>query len=129
MQISCKRFKVNRFLVFLFFVFLATLPGASQAARNPLQTNATPAFLDDKSFPDMLDFDPNNPVIPHGDAVKIAVAPPFSGPAAIDGQYNFLYFQRTTCPVPTPPGRSANSDVKYALHLTAEVVEMFRRQK
>lgn len=46
-----------------------------------------------KSAPDMSDFDPNNPVIPHGDTIKIAIVSEFSGPAAINGQIDFVCMQ------------------------------------
>ena len=34
----------------------------------------------------MADFDPNNPVVPKGDTIKIGHLDPFSGPAAINGE-------------------------------------------
>lgn len=42
-----------------------------------------------EQFPDMSDYDPNNPVIPKGDTIKVAIVASFSGPSAINGQ---LYF-------------------------------------
>ena len=44
-------------------------------------------------MPDMSDFDPNHPVIPHGDTIKIAIVAPFSGPAAINGQIDYIAIQ------------------------------------
>ena len=46
--------------------------------------------FDLKNMADMSDFDPNNPVIPTGDTIKIAVVASFSGPAALSGQIFWL---------------------------------------
>jgi ABC-type branched-subunit amino acid transport system substrate-binding protein len=35
---------------------------------------------------DMSDFDPNNPIVPSGDTIKIAIVASFSGPAALVGE-------------------------------------------
>ena len=51
------------------------------------------ASLDLGKTPDMSDFDPNHPVIPKGDTIKIAIVAPFSGPAAINGQIDFIAVQ------------------------------------
>ena len=51
------------------------------------------ASLDLAKMPDMTDFDPNNPVIPKGDTIKIAIVASFSGPAAINGQIDFICMQ------------------------------------
>jgi ABC-type branched-subunit amino acid transport system substrate-binding protein len=42
---------------------------------------------------DMSDFDPNNPIIPSGDTIKIAIVASFSGPAAIVGEIYCLPVQ------------------------------------
>jgi len=42
--------------------------------------------LDVNKISDMSDFDPNNPIIPTGDTIKIALVASFSGPAAVVGQ-------------------------------------------
>jgi ABC-type branched-subunit amino acid transport system substrate-binding protein len=47
---------------------------------------AVNAKFDVDKMADMSDFDPNNPVIPTGDTIKIAVVASFSGPAAINGE-------------------------------------------
>ena len=44
------------------------------------------AVFDYDRFPDMSDFDPNNPVEPGGDTIKIAIVASFSGPAASVGE-------------------------------------------
>ena len=44
------------------------------------------ARFDASKMGDMSDFDPNNPVIPTGDTIKIAIVASFSGPAAVVGQ-------------------------------------------
>ena len=51
------------------------------------------AAFDPDKMADMSDFDPNNPVIPTGDTIKIAVVASFSGPAAIVGQIYFISVQ------------------------------------
>jgi branched-chain amino acid transport system substrate-binding protein len=76
----------------LFFSLMIFCPALSEAASR-LQKGAIPSFLDYKSFPDMSDFDPNNPVIPHGDTIKIAIVAPFSGPATVVGQGDFIMMQ------------------------------------
>lgn len=48
------------------------------------------AVFDAKKMGDMSDFDPNNPVIPKGDTIKIAIVASFSGPAAIVGQIYYI---------------------------------------
>ncbi|MBW2705692.1 MAG: ABC transporter substrate-binding protein [Deltaproteobacteria bacterium] len=49
------------------------------------QAMAANAKFDMSKFSDMSDFDPNTPVIPTGDTIKIAVVASFSGPAASVG--------------------------------------------
>jgi ABC-type branched-subunit amino acid transport system substrate-binding protein len=51
------------------------------------------AAFDGEEMSDMSDFDPNNPVTPTGDTIKIAIVMPFSGPAALNGEMTFLYAQ------------------------------------
>jgi len=51
---------------------------------------AANAQYDAKNMPDMSDFDPNNPVIPTGDTVKIAIVASHSGPAAVVGQIYWI---------------------------------------
>ena len=50
-------------------------------------------FNDPAKISDMSDFDPNNPIIPEGDTIKIAIVASFSGPAAIVGQIYFISAQ------------------------------------
>ncbi len=51
---------------------------------------AMPGF-DVKKMSDMSDFDPNNPVVPTGDTIKIGLLEAFSGPGAISGvAYNLV---------------------------------------
>ena len=49
--------------------------------------------FDPGKMADMSDFDPNNPVIPTGDTIKIAVVASFSGPAAVVGEIYFISTQ------------------------------------
>jgi ABC-type branched-subunit amino acid transport system substrate-binding protein len=49
--------------------------------------------FDPGKMADMSDFDPNNPVIPTGDTIKIAIVASFSGPAAFVGEIYFAPVQ------------------------------------
>jgi len=51
------------------------------------------ASFDTNKMGDMSDFDPNNPIIPTGDTIKIALMASFSGPAAVVGQIYFISVQ------------------------------------
>ena len=54
------------------------------------QSVAMPGF-DAAKMSDMSDFNPNNPVVPTGDTIKIGVIEAFSGPGAIAGVcYNLV---------------------------------------
>ena len=55
-------------------------------------TTPKDAFVVNK-MGDMSDFDPNKPVIPTGDTIKIAIVASFSGPAAINGQIFWICAQ------------------------------------
>jgi branched-chain amino acid transport system substrate-binding protein len=55
--------------------------------------NGVNAKFDVNKMGDMSDFDPNNPVIPTGDTIKIAVVGAFSGPASASGEGFFLEVQ------------------------------------
>ncbi len=73
-------------LVGCFVIFSMWVGGASKA-----MAFATPkAVFDVNKMGDMSDFDPNNPVIPTGDTIKIAVVASHSGPAAIVGQMYWM---------------------------------------
>jgi ABC-type branched-subunit amino acid transport system substrate-binding protein len=54
------------------------------------QAMAAKAKFDPDKMADMSDFDPNNPVIPTGDTIKIAVVTSFSGPAAVVGDIYWI---------------------------------------
>ncbi|MBI5605265.1 MAG: ABC transporter substrate-binding protein, partial [Deltaproteobacteria bacterium] len=62
----------------------------SYTALSPSQAMAVNAAFDFKKMGDMSDFDPNNPVIPTGDTIKIAIVASFSGPAALVGQIYYI---------------------------------------
>jgi branched-chain amino acid transport system substrate-binding protein len=52
---------------------------------------ATPkAAFDVTKMGDMSDFDPNKPIIPTGDTIKIALVASFSGPASLVGQIYWI---------------------------------------
>jgi len=47
-------------------------------------------FNDPAKMADMSDFDPNNPKIPTGDTIKVAIVASFSGPAAVVGEIYWI---------------------------------------
>jgi len=51
---------------------------------------AVVTFNDPDKMADMSDFDPNNPVIPSGDTIKVAIVASFSGPAAVVGEIYWI---------------------------------------
>jgi ABC-type branched-subunit amino acid transport system substrate-binding protein len=59
-------------------------------AFSPSPGIAVNASFDAKQMGDMSDFDPNNPKIPTGDTIKIAIVASFSGPAALVGQIYYI---------------------------------------
>jgi ABC-type branched-subunit amino acid transport system substrate-binding protein len=59
----------------------------------PAQALKAKARYDASKMPPMNDFDPNNPIIPKGDTIKIAIVASFSGPAAIVGDIYFIAVQ------------------------------------
>lgn len=78
--------KNKLFLAFAIVVCLSfiTIPRAMAAGL---------AAFDVNKMGDMSDFDPNNPIIPTGDTIKIAIVASFSGPAAVVGQIYFISVQ------------------------------------
>ena len=74
------------FLATVIFTCLCfiTLPQAMAAGLTSFDVN---------KMGDMSDFDPNNPIIPTGDTIKIALMASFSGPAAVVGQIYFISVQ------------------------------------
>lgn len=71
-------------LLVLMCLLLAGAPAAWAQAK---------AAFDADKMSDMSDFDPNKPVIPTGDTIKIAVVASYSGPAAVVGQIYFIAVQ------------------------------------
>ena len=76
----------KRVLAVIVVVWCLSLLGLPQAM-------AVNAKFDVNKMSDMSDFDPNNPVIPTGDTIKIAVVASFSGPAALVGDIYFVCVQ------------------------------------
>ncbi|MBA4392390.1 MAG: branched-chain amino acid ABC transporter substrate-binding protein [Desulfobacca sp.] len=74
------------FVILICMLFCFTLTALAPAK---IQAAAKAAF-DVKKMGDMSDFDPNNPVIPTGDTIKIALVASFSGPAALVGQIYYI---------------------------------------
>ena len=66
------------------FIFVFLFSFISLATVSPPKVIAVNAAFDVKKMSDMSDFDPNNPVIPTGDTIKIAVVTSFSGPGSYD---------------------------------------------
>jgi ABC-type branched-subunit amino acid transport system substrate-binding protein len=77
---------VGKGLVILFCLIFCF----SLTAMGPARALAANAAFDVKKMGDMSDFDPNNPVIPTGDTIKIALVASFSGPAALVGQIYYI---------------------------------------
>ena len=75
-------------VVTIFSFFSVTVFGPSPAAAAGL--GKPNAAFDVNKMGDMSDFDPNNPVIPTGDTIKIACVASHSGPAAIVGQMYWM---------------------------------------
>ncbi|MRR17896.1 MAG: branched-chain amino acid ABC transporter substrate-binding protein [Deltaproteobacteria bacterium] len=79
-------------LIVVFAFSLSTAIAAPKAKAGKKTTNETvnaATGMRLENFPDMSDYDPNNPIIPTGDTIKVAIVGSFSGPGAINGQ---LYF-------------------------------------
>jgi branched-chain amino acid transport system substrate-binding protein len=74
-------------------VFLAILVLCGLLLLGMPQARAVNAAFDVNKMADMSDFDPNNPVIPTGDTIKIALVASFSGPAAVVGQIYWISVQ------------------------------------
>jgi len=70
-----------------FLLLTAFSPSKAMAFTTPK------ASFDVNKMGDMSDFDPNNPVIPTGDTIKIAIVASFSGPASINGQIYWMCVQ------------------------------------
>ncbi len=75
-------------LVYILSFLTLTAFGPSPAAAAGL--GKPNAFFDVNKMGDMSDFDPNNPVIPTGDTIKIAIVASHSGPAAQVGQIYWM---------------------------------------
>ena len=71
-------------LIILCFLFLLTGQDQADARR------AYDAAFDTNKMGDMSAFDPNNPVIPTGDTIKVALVVSFSGPAATVGELYWI---------------------------------------
>jgi ABC-type branched-subunit amino acid transport system substrate-binding protein len=78
---------MNRLILSSLIIFCLCAFGLSQAVA------AGVTFNDPAKISDMSDFDPNNPIIPEGDTIKIAIVASFSGPAALVGQIYFISAQ------------------------------------
>lgn len=78
--------KTKRYLAFA-FCFLVLCFGIVQDAF-AIDVNAS---YDLSTLPDMSDFDPNLPLKPDGDTIKIAIISSFTGPGAVTGEAFYLY--------------------------------------
>jgi len=74
-------------------VFLVVVVVSCLSVLGLSQAKEINVAFDLKDMADMSDFDPNNPVIPTGDTIKIAVVASFSGPAALSGQIFWICVQ------------------------------------
>jgi len=75
------------------FILVCILSFFSLTTFSPSTAMAVNAAFEVNKMGDMSDFDPNNPVIPTGDTIKIAIVASFSGPAALVGQIYFVSVQ------------------------------------
>ena len=71
-------------------MFLAAIIFGCLCLLGVPQAMAVNDSFDANKMGDMSDFDPNNPAIPTGDTIKIAVVCSFSGPAAVVGQIYWI---------------------------------------
>ncbi|HSR11311.1 MAG TPA: ABC transporter substrate-binding protein, partial [Thermodesulfobacteriota bacterium] len=78
------RFWIASMICAVFLIAGAAAPPSGSAFATPK------AVFDVNKMGDMSDFDPNNPVIPTGDTIKIACVASHSGPAAIVGQMYWM---------------------------------------
>ena len=81
------------------FILASIFSFLSLTAFSPSGTMAMPpanAVFDINKMGDMSDFDPNDPVIPTGDTIKIAIVASHSGPAAQVGQMFWMCAQWAT---------------------------------
>ena len=72
------------------FILLSILSFFSLTALSPSAAAAVNAAFDVNKMGDMSDFDPNNPKVPTGDTIKIALVASHSGPAAQVGQIYYF---------------------------------------
>jgi ABC-type branched-subunit amino acid transport system substrate-binding protein len=75
--------QIKRLSVATIFLFVA---GMLMAGSLPAEELTPKAVFNFDKFPDMSDFDPNQPMEPGGDTIKIAIVASFSGPAASVGE-------------------------------------------
>lgn len=76
MKLSIKKFLTATVIAIFLGATLVFLPEIVFPFTTPKD------FFDVKKMGDMSDFDPNKPVMPTGDTIKIAIVASFSGPAA-----------------------------------------------
>ncbi len=76
--------RTNKLLLSSLFIVCLCAFGLAQAMA------AGVTFNDPAKISDMSDFDPNNPVIPTGDTIKIAIVASHSGPAAAVGEIYWI---------------------------------------
>ncbi len=72
------------------FVLVSILSFFSATAFSQPKATAVNAAFDVNKMGDMSDFDPNKPVVPTGDTIKIALVASHSGPAALVGQIYYF---------------------------------------
>ena len=89
---------ISASVLFLLFIMSHDPISAFAAKAGPLKSMAKGESKSNDSFSshkmsDMSDFDPENPIIPTGDTIKIAVVASFSGPASANGQNFFNMVQ------------------------------------
>ncbi|MBW1983737.1 MAG: ABC transporter substrate-binding protein [Deltaproteobacteria bacterium] len=95
MKLTKKMMAVMIVLCFFGFILSSCGEGVTvvDKVKKAVGIGGGKAEFDHKNYSDMSDFDPDNPVIPTGDTIKIAIVASFSGPAAIVGDIYWMPVQ------------------------------------
>jgi ABC-type branched-subunit amino acid transport system substrate-binding protein len=84
------KMKTRCWKVLTLLIAFAVILGSGLSNSVAADLTKVNASFDVNKMGDMSDFDPNKPVIPTGDTIKIALVASFSGPAALVGQIYYI---------------------------------------